>query len=210
MLPVFTLAIFLAEPARNPRAWPINLMLLDLAEAETPGHTWDAILWHPEAINPILCGKVAARVMGPAGREGNKRNLVPITDTGKLHLVGGILPASPTAGGERGKPGLLKDPKPLNEFDIKKGRVLAQLTISKIPFDFIHQKEIDVLLKWLFRFPDFSNYWTPCDEGIDPPEGQMITPEIVLLGISADLDTTMRLNNIHQKIRSRCSSFDYM
>ena len=99
--------------------------------------TWDAILWHPEAINPAPNRQVQARVVGPQGRRPNERNLVDITDTDKLHLVGGILPASPTGGGERGKPSLYKEPKALHPRAIKRRQVQGPGNLIKTPFDYI-------------------------------------------------------------------------
>lgn len=174
MLPVFTMAIFHSEPARNERAWPINLMLLDLAEAQTANFTWDAILWHPEAINPVP-GQVTVHVVGPMGRTSAERTIVNIGDKDKLHLVGGILPASPTAGGERGKPSLYESPTPLSPAAMAHGAVQKQgVFLKNIPFDYIHQKEIDVLLKWLLRFTDVRQHWSPFD-GDTVPETQVIT-----------------------------------
>ena len=45
-LTVLVAAMFLAEPARNARAFPINLMLLDLVRFGV--YTLDRVFWHPE------------------------------------------------------------------------------------------------------------------------------------------------------------------
>jgi hypothetical protein len=156
-LPVLTVAMFLAEPARNSRAFPINLMLLDLAEGR-PGYTLDRILWHPHALhvnkreewldpkgttpNPFWSGKhpVPGLVEGPASK--TDRTIVTIARRGDLHLVGGIMPASPTGGGEFGKavvPVAKYGPKP------------------KFAPDFIHDKEASVVAKWL-EWATFSTW----------------------------------------------------
>lgn len=207
MLPVFTTAIFHAEPARNERAWPINLMLLDLAEDSNAQFTWDAILWHPEAINPKPHKCVQANVIGPLGREPHERNLVRITTTDKLHLVGGILPASPTGGGERGKPALFKEAKPLHPQAIARGVIQSPGSVPPVPFDYIHQKEIDVLFRWLFRFPEIRGRW--CVDDINPNEA-LIEPKYVLGQMSGDSPCNNALSAIINKIRARCSSLDYM
>ena len=206
MLPVFTAAIFHAEPARNERAWPINLMLLDLAEAKTPGFTWESILWHPEAINPVANTKMDTPVIGPLGRNANERALVAIDNTDKLHLVGGILPASPTGGGERGKPSLYKEPKQLHPEAIKRGKVQGPGQLYNVDFDYIHQKEIDVLLTWLLRFVEIGSKWslvgTPSSSSSS--DQQWISPSDVLGCKSEDL------RQISKKISDRCLSFEYM
>lgn len=199
MLPIFTMAIFHAEPARNERAWPINLMLLDLAEAAVANFTWDAIFWHPEAINPV--GElVQSPLMGPAGREPNQRNMVPITETAKLHLVGGLLPASPTGGGERGKPSLFTEPRPLHAKQIERGEVQGPGSVPVIPFDYIHQKEIDVLFKWVERTT--GGVWSAVPAAA--PQ-HLRTPQDVL-GTGNDVPMVF----LRTKIRDRIRTFDAM
>jgi hypothetical protein len=211
MLPVFTLAIFHAEPARNERAWPINLMLLDLAEAMTANFTWDAILWHPEAINPAPNRMVIERLIGPKGKNPSERGLEPITSTDKLHLVGGILPASPTGGGERGKPSLYKPPKELTTIQVNKGMQLGPGTFLKIPFDFIHQKEIDVLLKWLFHIPAIQHSWSLVEGDKVPEDATLLEPGEVLGAYTKDdPGTSQLLGAMRDQIKLRISSLDRM
>ncbi|EAQ67559.1 hypothetical protein MED121_16569 [Marinomonas sp. MED121] len=209
MLPVFTTAIFHAEPARNERAWPINLMLLDLAQAKTEGFSWDAILWHPQGINFIPNSPVQGLVKGPRGKNADQRDMVNITNTDKLHLVGGILPASPTGGGERAKGSLFKEAKPLHPRAIERGQVQGPGIIQKVPFDYIHQKEIDVLLTWLLRFPKIISHWSIVyDTSIG--DEHLINPSDVLSAENTNPLTAQGLKAIKSLIEERCTSFDYM
>ena len=209
LLPVLTAAIFLAEPARNRRAWPINLMLLDLAEVGEFKFTWDEILWHPEAINPVS-ERVRVLVFGPQGRKPHQRQITRIEKVEKLHLVGGILPASPTGGGERGKPALYKPPKPLHPRAIMAGRTPGPGIFVKIPLDFIHQKEIDVLLKWMFRIPELTKKWSIV-YGDTFPKDQMLSPREVLgASVQGNGDLTGCLQEIRTKIQRRINGFDFM
>jgi len=217
LLPVMTMAIFHAEPARNPRAWPINLMILDLAEASTARFTWDAILWHPLAI-PQAATTGAGRVLttpmnGPRGQHARavpivgrqptaqekiehalaERAIVPITNTLKLHLVGGLIPASPTDGGRIGGRPLWSQ----NKF------------AATQPFDFIHQKEIDVLLPWLLRFPEIATHWSIHDP--TAPDATFVQPADVLRRqIAGDPATTTGLINIAARLQTRIGTLDYM
>jgi hypothetical protein len=138
MLPVLTGAMFLAEPRRNARAFAINLMLLDFAEALTPYgskadkyFTWDKILWHPEALNvdsALPNWKVTANIIAvKKPQQGpNEDGVVgPIQIIGGLHRVGGKMPASPT-GGATGKNAI--NPGSVN---------------------YVQSKEISVLVRWL-------------------------------------------------------------
>ncbi|MFB9125615.1 hypothetical protein ACFFYR_21610 [Paraburkholderia dipogonis] len=144
-LPVFVCAMFIAEPARNIRAFLINLILLDLAER---GHfTVGEMFWHPQAIDvdSALAGSVgwngANTVVGHVDGPGAPRTtLAPVATLGELHHVGGIMPASPTGGGAHAK---------------------AEALVGKnngarpaVVVDFIHRKEISVVVHWLaLRFP---------------------------------------------------------
>ncbi|KQV61447.1 MULTISPECIES: hypothetical protein [unclassified Duganella] len=170
LLPVTTMAIFHAEPARNARAWPINLMVLDLAEASTPNFTWGAILWHPLAIPRDATTGVGMPVPPQTvihGPIGNGRAMGQIDNTLKLHLVGGILPASPTKGGEIGGKQLFKPAKPLTAQAILHNAKQGHGDMHNSPYDFIHQKEVDVVLRWLTKFPIIAGAW----EVADPADG---------------------------------------
>ncbi len=139
MLPVLVGAMFLAEPVRNARAWPINMMLLDLAETSKTINfhgsavTWGSILWHPQALDVSRTNRarvddpVVGNVPGPR-TETDRTSLVNIPRLGSLHLVGGLLPASPTGGAKFGK---------------------AKVTPTASKIEFVHRKEIEVILTWL-------------------------------------------------------------
>lgn len=145
MLPTLAGAMFLAEPRRNWRAWPINWMLLDFAESLTPygsqldkHFTWDKILWHPEALdvdsgapNPSVFARVPVKKAqtGPLGGGGG---IGAIQFAGGLHRVGGKMPASPTGGGAQG------------------GAAVGQ------NLNYIQQKEVTILVRWLAA----RNRWT--------------------------------------------------
>jgi hypothetical protein len=86
VLPALAATLFLAEPARNPRAFPVNLMLLTMMEMGTtfggrkkgssPKHyTWDNSLW---AYSKNRKGKVSK---------------------GDMHVIGGKVPAAMTGSG---------------------------------------------------------------------------------------------------------------
>ncbi len=136
MLPVLTAAMFLAEPSRNLRAFPVNLMLLDMASRGT--YTLDQIVWHPYDLRipgrqPYFDEEVeAVNIQGPVAA---RRQMAGVRKIEDMHLVGGVMPASPTKGGDLGK---LKPSIPKN-----KGK-LPQFA----QFDYIHRKEISVLARW--------------------------------------------------------------
>jgi len=148
-LPVMAVAMFLAEPARNARAFPINLMLLDLAQRRVYG--FDDIWWHPHALNVDKVQELnpdgtanpnweglqdipGGAVKGPPSKE--DRNVIDLQKKGQLHLVGGIMPSSPTGGGELAKREALP----------------GKASGGKAPAftaDYIHYKEASVLVRWL-------------------------------------------------------------
>jgi len=164
-LPVLVAAMFLAEGGRNIRAFTLNLMLLDLAEAGVvldpiAGTTYsmDRILWHPEALD-ISSTTVSAAATSPpttavTGPVGPHRAMAPVTRRNQLHLVGGEMPASPTMGGERGgvrmEIGDLPDQSHIpmaRREKARQGWLRGRLNIQN--FDYIHSKEIDVLTRWI-------------------------------------------------------------
>ena len=99
----------------------------DLVRIHGRDVTWDTILWHPEALEVSRARPgtkdtpVQSKVLGPIL---DKRGIGPVTTIGKLHNVGGLMPASPTGGGKYGK----GHPKQA---------------------DFVHLREVEVLLTWL-------------------------------------------------------------
>lgn len=204
--PVFTVAIFLAEPARNKRAWPINLMLLDLAQAAKAGFTWDAILWHPQAIGPKVNveGDVQGDVYGP--RSDQDRTVVKVTKVGGLHYVGGLLPSSPTMGGVRGKPALYGLPKKLHPEALKRG-VRPVHRLIKVKRDYIHEKEMDVLVKWLLAIPDIRQKW----ELAPNYTGRVLKGrEVVNTAVRNQQQITNDLQLIERKLETRTNSLDMM
>lgn len=145
ILPVLTVAMFLSEPARNGRAFAINLMLLDLAargevftEHGFNSITLDQMLWHPDGLDDSATGDLLARPLR-APQSKTDRTLGQIHTKGQLHLVGGIMPASPT-GGALGTEALAERPA--------RGQTRPG---SDYSFDFIHMKELSVLTRWLQR-----------------------------------------------------------
>lgn len=215
LLPVTAVAIFHAEPARNGRAWPINLMVLDLAEASVANFTWDAILWHPLAIARAATTGVGLaipgdiRIEGPIGNGGDQpRKIGQITNTLKLHLVGGLLPASPTKGGEIGGNPLFKPAKPLHPNAVLHGAIQGPGAVNNTPFDFIHQKEIDVVFKWLLKFSLVRNDW---EVVADVNDGVILTDQIILKRMMpGDNMTSTMLNRIATIISNRIESLDAM
>lgn len=175
LLPPLVGAMFLAEPARNIRAWPINMMLLDLVQAGSvfgpigERLNWVNAIWHPLALN--ISRQTPAHsedpvpgpaVYGPEDDKGTKRNMILVPRLGRLHLVGGAMPASPTGGGKFGKV----------EIGASSEKQLATFRKQR-KFDYIHQKEIDVLLAWLARVvPNVQ----PGDEDPTITYDELVTP----------------------------------
>jgi len=164
-LPVLAAAMFLAEPSRNLRALPINLMLLDLAERGIPidsglnsFFTMDRILWHPDAIDLDRSQHTSTPSHSVVGPVANGRGVAQVQTRDKLHLVGGEMPASPTKGGEIGGGRAFKVENynkdesriPENKRDTARQSWLrGQLQNQTQGFDYIFQKEVSVLIRWL-------------------------------------------------------------
>ena len=165
-LPVLTGAMFLAEPARNLRAFPQNLMLLDLAErgvplVQTEGsfYTVDRILWHPDALDMSQTRVVPESALPPQhpvqGPVGERRAIEQVLRRDQLHHVGGEMPSSPTRGGEIGggkfpRVGAMPDQSRIPESKravAREGWLRGQLAFQN--FDYIHRKEISVVVRWL-------------------------------------------------------------
>jgi hypothetical protein len=104
-LPVLAATLFLAEPHRNPRAFAINLMLLDLIEGgygygQDKVYSWDKLLWHPEAKaygEPGENDPPSSPTKGSLSKE--LGGIGEITRKGDLHQKGGKLPAAGTGSG---------------------------------------------------------------------------------------------------------------
>jgi hypothetical protein len=163
MLPTLAGAMFIAEPRRNWRAWPINWMLLDFAELLTPygsradkHFTWDKILWHPEALtvdsgapNPSVYALVPVK-KPQTGPTGAGAAIGQIPTAGGLHRVGGKMPASPTGGGAMG--------------GVAVGTNL----------NYIQQKEVSILVRWLAA----RNRWTALRATDQRTSGSRCSPTI--------------------------------
>lgn len=159
-LPVFSAAMLIAEPARNKRAWPINMMIVDLVRNSVWTYPWSEIVWHP------LDGRTLSQLpffevhdTGPlqdygAGKK-PQRVMGTVEFAADLHLIGGKMPASPTKGGEIGKAPLFTRSGP-------PGREKEAFNLS-MKYDYIHQKELDVLMDWLATNSSVKSYWREGD-----------------------------------------------
>ncbi|MDN2710538.1 hypothetical protein O0880_14020 [Janthinobacterium sp. SUN118] len=239
-LPVFVAAIFLAEPSRNIRAWPINLMLLDIAEGAVPGFTWGAILWHPLALQPVGAfdavpgpelrapvGKADyARDWSEAVRADDKarmaelakkdhsisRAMGPVTRAGQLHLLGGKMPSSPTKGGEIGSIALFDSIVPAHP---RSKNQQPSVKLAGARQDYIHVKEIEVVLTWLLTFPDIASEW----EQRDSAPNMEIVDLACVFGVNSSNDPRLKgkaypptfdlkLDRIRNKIIARIASLE--
>jgi hypothetical protein len=198
-LPVLTVAMFLAETARNSRAFPVNLMLLDLAEGWPGSFMLDRILWHPDAliVNKKLVewldlhDPLSGEETGPASMK--NRTIGPITRRSDLHLVGGIMPASPTGGGVFGKRAVPvsthQKPKP------------------KFSRDFIHDKEASVVVKWL-EWATFSAWQAVTEvqeDWFQVPYNSVVFPDHPKKGFERIQGDLMRFDTL---IDNRCKHLD--
>jgi hypothetical protein len=156
-LPIASAAMLISEPARNKRAWPINLMIIDMMKNEVWKKPWSQIFWHP------LGGRAMANlpffdvetdikgnrkdIMGPATI---KNREVGVVQTGSdIHLVGGMMPASPTEGGARGKFVLVNNPEPEKYSFARNTRL-----------DFVHEKEMQVMFDWFQNHSGIRQNWS--------------------------------------------------
>jgi hypothetical protein len=138
-LPTIVAAMLIAEPARNLRSWPINQMILDLMRNGVWKYAWSEIFWHPQ-------DRVAGAIVDECGPVSKKdRSFIQITNPQDLHLVGGRMPASPTEGGKRGGIKLLANQ--------------AGTKLAGVQYDYIHHKEIDVVIDWLLSRPAIAALW---------------------------------------------------
>ncbi|MGH9627732.1 MAG: hypothetical protein ACRD7E_05245 [Bryobacteraceae bacterium] len=150
-LPLLCAVMFVSEPARNPRAFPIGLMTLDLmgeqysasyAPLSSPGslpktYTMDRVLAHPERIDPGFSGGavLAKPQKGPVftttkvGRR-NVKTLVGVFETmstkKQLATVEGKYSASPS------------------------GSSHSSQTVD-LRNDYIQRKEASILVRWLAK-----------------------------------------------------------
>ena len=226
-LPVLTAAMFWAEPARNQRALPINLMLLDLAECGIPMDpatgapaSLVSLIWHPDALDVTNSSSLSQRQREPStptfGPEEEQRHkLARVTRVDRLHYVGGVMPSSPTQGGEIGN-SYTKQLQVAPDKDVSnvppqhRQRALAsfrksQLRIQK--YDFILQKEASVLCLWL------SKLWPYTFRAV--PSGQFVqtdVEEISELDVFYQEDYGLRLHLQLLKLgfERRCQTLDNM
>jgi hypothetical protein len=136
--------IFIAEPKRNNRCYPINLMLLDLIEkgityGSNKNYTWQNVLWHPEA-DPRNSAPPSKPQFGePVFVETNgKKKIIKIKriETRKdLDKAGGKLPAAMTGSGST---------------DVAK-----EIAPEKY---YTQQKEVTVLVRWLCENKELKQY----------------------------------------------------
>jgi hypothetical protein len=116
--------------------------------------TWERVLWHPEALdldsnlpNP---GQLAQKsVSQPQQGPTATGNIGPIQTIGGLHRVGGKMPASPTGGGTGGNP------------------------ITGAPLNYIHQKEVSIVARWL-AYRNESSGWAPARAADIPATAQVL------------------------------------
>lgn len=209
MLPVFLCAMFLAEPARNIRAFVINAMLLDLAERGRA--TLGNILWHPQALDVDRTQEGSENWSGLVAVEGivegpgvDRTTLASVTRRGDLHNVGGLMPASPTGGGQFAKGeafvGKANKPKPV------------------FAADFIHRKEVNVLIEWLaINQAGWVRELTHFDGAIEPAFAPVVHSESAPVSKKmfesrdapqAAATLTLELKAIDSAIKSRLANFD--
>lgn len=139
--PLLCSVMFLAEPGRNKRAWPLGLIMLDLVGTQysvsTPTnpakyYTWDRVLAHPERIDPGYKGSdpVSKPQKGPTGRSmgdyGAPIGYGALATKSDLVGVEGKLPASP------------------------RGSASTSQTID-VANDYIQMKETSLAVRWLSK-----------------------------------------------------------
>lgn len=156
LIPVMTVAWFLAEPARNARTFLLNLMLLDLAEQggafpHFAALTWDRLFWGPEILayskshNTYQQPIVDAR-MAPVSDK--NRTMAPVSKLSDLWTIGGVMSASPFGGANK----TVKKEIPT---DSVKSNALIETVIrdhkrkNELAHDYIHDKEISIATQWL-------------------------------------------------------------
>ena len=141
---VLAATLFLAEPARNPRAFLANIMLFDLIECQygyghladpqydpdgdgepvkgAKAYTLQKALWHPDVIARRRTLSKPQKGSSGKGIRGTKN----ITSVNDLHLTGGKIPAAMTGSGYS----MVRD-------DIRPGQIYTQA------------KEATLMIRWL-------------------------------------------------------------
>lgn len=143
-LPLLAAVMFIAEPARNPRSFPIALMVLDMfgenySRSGNKFYILDRVLSHPERIAGQT-GPSAKPQSGPTGRDPVNFNMVgfgPISLKPKRGKKG--VPAEPTLAAVEGK------------FSATPSGSARTLDTIDLRNDYIQKKEASILCRWLAR-----------------------------------------------------------
>jgi hypothetical protein len=219
-LPLLCSVMFISEPARNKRAWPVGLMMLDsigqqysVVTATNPAkyYTWDRVLAHPERIDPGYKGSdpISKPQKGPTGKSmgtyGAPTGLGPLTVKKDLVKVEGKLPASPSGSASSG-------------------------SVVDVTNDYIQMKETSLVIRWLRRLLGAAHMdessvefvtWRDKDslDGLtnlmnDVEIAQMVAkPPASELGVTLTIVKEMRaslLTEIRGLLDKRCTTFDAM
>ncbi|MBK8979725.1 MAG: hypothetical protein IPM29_27825 [Planctomycetes bacterium] len=143
-LPVLAVTMFLAEPARNPRAWVVGQMMLDLigevysgdpASTGAKRYLMDLVLAHPDRIDRGKRSKDAPTKpqLGPdkqryhkvrGARVDDSQGLTAVPDVNSLAKVEGKYPPSPG------------------------GSAATSMTID-VANDYIQMKEASIVVRWV-------------------------------------------------------------
>jgi len=161
LIPVMTVAWFLAEPARNLRVFLLNLMLLDIAQRGraldfASDLTWDRLFWGPEILNFTRQEGVLRPLVGD-GRQAPvsdmDRTMRQVTTFGDLWTLGGVMSASPLGGANK----TAKKDIPTQRVDaIYRSAVAQGKRGNNYTLDYIHLKEISIATLWVqLRFPAY-------------------------------------------------------
>jgi hypothetical protein len=134
--------MFVAETARNPRVFPIALMMLDMVGANysrnsTKYYTLDRILAHPDRIDGKSFPPPGRPQMGPTGRgvEGNTVGYELLPSVKPKQTRRG--PQAPTLAMVEGK---------FSATPQGSARTLDRIDITN---DYIQKKEVSILVRWL-------------------------------------------------------------
>jgi hypothetical protein len=219
-LPLLCSVMFISEPARNKRAWPLGLIMLDsigqqysVVTASNPAkyYTWDRVLAHPERIDPGYKGSdpISKPQKGPTGKSmgkyGAPTGFGPLALKKDLVKVEGKLPASPSGSASSG-------------------------SIVDVANDYIQMKETSLVIRWLRRLLTQAHIdessvefvtWRDKDslDGLtnlmnDVEITQMVAkPPASELGVTLVMIKEMRaslLTEIRGLLDKRCATFDAM
>ncbi len=210
-LPVLAVTMFLAEPARNPRAWVIGQMMLDLIGEEYSAATlthgpkrylMDTVLAHPDRIDR---GKRSASPpskpqMGPdrqryhkvrGARVDDPQGLAPVADVNALAKVEGKYPPSPG------------------------GSAATSMSID-VAGDYIQMKEASIACRWVASrleagiFKDLDSWSaTPLKAGV-PLVGKSEVKTVAQSAVSPTRKGCAQevLDEVRRLINDRAAHFD--